>query len=231
MWSESLDQAKDMVSHFMSVNNGRTADTIEGLRAIAIHVLGAVGYGMPQPWKEEKKQEVPPGHKLTYIDALHAVVNDFIFAALLPARVLTLWIMPQFLRKLGLSVQEFPLYTREMLQKERQLAAASSQSRNNLMSTLVKASDREKTLVSKGSLLESEITGNLFQFTIAGFDTTANTLAYAVTSLAASPEWQDWIIEEIDHVLKQSKGRDYEETFPKLGRCLALLVSLELPLA
>ena len=46
-----------------------------------------------------------------------------------------------------------------------------------------------------------EILGNLFQFTAAGFDTTANTMAYAIKILAIETKWQDWIIEEIDSVL------------------------------
>lgn len=44
--------------------------------------------------------------------------------------------------------------------------------------------------------------------------------------LAAYPEVQDWIAEEIDWVLGSQiiDIRDYEATFPKLRRCLSVLV-------
>lgn len=216
-----------MLDHCLTSNKGETDETVDGLRGIAIHVLGSAGYGISQPWKEEA-QEPEPGHKLTCIDGLHAVINNFIFAAVLPAKILTLPLMPKAIRKLGIAVQEFPIYSREMLERERALSVSSTQTRNNLMSTLVKASDAEKQLDSKTSqsLSEHEIVGNLFQFTVAGFDTTANTLAYAMTTVAACPEWQEWIMEEIDHVLKPGVHiDDYEKIFPKLGRCLALMVS------
>jgi cytochrome P450 len=78
----------------------------------------------------------------------------------------------------------------------------------------------------KQSLSDDEIAGNLYQFTLAGFDTTANTLAYAVTMLAAHPKWQDWIIEEITEVQDSLGGSNagYAEIFPRLKRCLALMV-------
>jgi cytochrome P450 len=221
-----------MLTYFLNTNEGVSNETIDGLRSIAIHVLGSAGYGISQPWGQQEK-ELPSGHKLGYIDALTAVMNDFVLAALLPAKVLMLRIMPEYVRKVGTAMGEFPMYTREMLEKERMLSTSSAQPRNNLMSTLVKASDEEKKQDTKSkisqSLSEQEIMGNLFQFTLAGFDTTANTLAYAVTTLAAYPEWQDWIIEEIDYVFREGRDMDYEKTYPKLGRCLALMVLSPFP--
>ncbi|KAH7012545.1 cytochrome P450 [Microdochium trichocladiopsis] len=80
-------------------------------------------------------------------------------------------------------------------------------------------------------LSEDEIAGNLFIFTAAGFDTTANTLGFAVTLLAAHPQWQAWVQAEIDAVLyaggggtgKELQLPDYAEAFPRLPRCLALM--------
>ncbi|GKT86482.1 cytochrome P450 [Colletotrichum tofieldiae] len=86
------------------------------------------------------------------------------------------------------------------------------------------------TTTNKTYLTEEEIAGNLFIFTVAGFDTTANTMAYAVTLLAAYPEWQAWVQAEIDAVLgpASSEGEDgqlpdYATAFPRLTRCLAVM--------
>ncbi|KAJ3943626.1 uncharacterized protein N0V96_006555 [Colletotrichum fioriniae] len=139
------------------------------------------------------------------------------------------------------------------------LATATVGKTDTIMSMLVRLSDQEKSRAvasdkepsSKAStsvnnsisnpksyLTEEEIAGNLFIFTAAGFDTTANTLAYAVTLLAAYPEWQAWIQAELDVVLgppapspssspeqEDRELTDYSIVFPKLTRCLAVMSS------
>ena len=71
-----------------------------------------------------------------------------------------------------------------------------------------------------------EILGNIFVFNFAGHDTTAISLAYSVLLLVAHPEVQDWISEELNYHLdtSQSEAWKYEEVFPKLKRCLTILV-------
>lgn len=113
--------------------------------------------------------------------------------------------MLESVRRIGIGLQEFPLRTKEMLEAERKSARSDASPRNNMMSTLVRLSDSVKNGEEVSSKLqnlsEEEILGNLFQFTAAGFDTTANTMAYTITILAIETKWQDWIIEEIDSVL------------------------------
>ncbi|KAJ4411239.1 hypothetical protein N0V91_001615, partial [Didymella pomorum] len=128
---------------------------------------------------------------------------------------------------------------------------------NTIMTTLVRLSDQAReqdqsggkasfssndkgtagnsTSAIKSYLTEDEIAGNLFIFTAAGFETTSNTLSYAVTLLAAYPKWQSWIQEEIDLVLgtsgldqgEQRPLQDYATVSPKLMRCKALMRSLK----
>ena len=68
--------------------------------------------------------------------------------------------------------------------------------------------------------------GNLFIFTAAGFDTTANTLSYALVLLCRYPEWQDWILEEVDSLLPTSSAEpvDYAAIFPKVVRIMAVML-------
>jgi len=231
VFKESCRQASEMLQYFTS-RGGVTDATLQGLKDIAIHVLAAAGYGLSSPWKEEKRPP-KPGYKLTYIEAVESVIDNIVAAAMLPAWVFLMPFLPSNLRRIGYAKREFPAHTQETLAEERLRAATRTETQSNLMSMLVKIADDgkqdpadKKSRVSK-TLSEEEIMGNLFVFTSAGFDTTANTMAYAVTMLAAYPQWQDWIVEEIDEVL-QGKGREveYTETYPKLVRCLALMVSL-----
>jgi cytochrome P450 len=228
VWTESAMQAAEMLEYFVTSFDGETNETIEGLRSIAMNVLGSAGYGTPQPWKQE--EEVSESrYKLTYVEAVTAVINNIIPVAVIPAKIFSLPIMPESVRRIGVGLQEFPLRTKEMLEAERKSARSDASPRNNMMSTLVRLSDSAKNsedINSKSqNLSEEEILGNLFQFTAAGFDTTANTMAYAITILAIEPKWQDWIIEEIDSVLNGEHENNYTKTFPKLSRCLALMVS------
>ena len=81
----------------------------------------------------------------------------------------------------------------------------------------------------KLGLTDDEVLGNLFLYSTAGHDTTSNTLCYAIYLLAIYPELQDWIGEEVDEVVSghgESGEWDYNIVFPKLQRCLALMVSL-----
>ena len=80
-------------------------------------------------------------------------------------------------------------------------------------------------------LTDDEVLGNLFLYSTAGHDTTSNTLCYAIYLLAIYSELQDWIGEEVDEVVGGQSGGgggewDYNAVFPKLQRCLALMVSL-----
>jgi cytochrome P450 len=191
---------------------------------------------------------------MSYVDAISLCTELLVPAAFLPGILLRLPIMPQLLQTLGTALKQLPGLTRDMLDQERQRSiSTSSDGRPTIMSTLVRLSDQghnqtdnksptalEKSTLSTGTstastsyLTEEEIAGNLFIFTAAGFDTTANTLSYAVALLAAYPEWQSWIQAEIDTVLGAPSGGaenelpppDYATAFPKLTRCLAIMVS------
>jgi cytochrome P450 len=73
-------------------------------------------------------------------------------------------------------------------------------------------------------LSDQEISGNLFIFTVAGFEATANTMGYAVLFLAAYPAWQDWIREELGHLPADPLAWKYDEVFPRSKRVLAVMV-------
>jgi cytochrome P450 len=157
--------------------------------------------------------------------------------------------MPQLLQRLGTALKRLLDLTRDMLDRERNKSIHAPQALGriiedpkstpeNIMETLVRLSEQkmersdesDPTPSGRASttyLMEEEIAVNLFIFTASGFDTTANTLSYAIALLTAYPEWQTWIQIEIDAVLGEDNLliSDYEMVFPKLMRCLAVMVS------
>lgn len=96
----------------------------------------------------------------------------------------------------------------------------------NLMSALIRGSDQSGDNDASSGLSDEEVAGNLFVFNLAGHDTTANALNFAITLLALEPKWQEWLAQEIDSVVQEDQsGLKYAAVFPKLQRCLAIMVS------
>jgi cytochrome P450 len=196
------------------------------MRDIAFNVLLSFGYGISQPWLKNTVEKPPPGYELTYLECISLLVKMPLIGYLIPDWVIRLPIWPPPLKKIASALREFPMHTNQVLEQERR---SLNPSKGNLLSTLINASvDKNATRQDSKSALylsEEEIMGNLIIFTGAGFDTTANTLAYAVALLAVYPDWQQWITEEIDQVTSSNAEAEYEKIFPALKRCLAVMVS------
>lgn len=64
----------------------------------------------------------------------------------------------------------------------------------------------------------------VFVFNFAGHDTTAHTFTFATYFLAANPDVQDWLSEEINHVMGDRRPEDWVYSdFTSLKRCLAVM--------
>jgi hypothetical protein len=218
------------------------SDSIPGLRAIAINVLTRVAYGRHTPFSISSSYR-DSTKTLSYVDAISLVTDLPLAAAFVPSSILRLPFMPRLSKRLGQALSELPSLTTDMLDQERARSSSASPSddvQNTIMTTLVCLSDqargddgnhgkRSAPTENKQYLTEDEIAGNLFIFTAAGFDTTSNTMSYALVLLTAFPEWQAWIQAEIDVVLGSHDGdlaqEDYAAIVPKLTRCLAIMVS------
>jgi cytochrome P450 len=229
VWSESQQQTHDMMSHFTNAEGGTTNGTVTGLRKIAFNILSTIGYGMPTKWDAAEKQ-AGKGEKMELMEALLHLVDGLILLVVFPPWLLRQSWMPTSLRQIGEAYYQFYEHSSELLQKEREALRSSGTIRNSFLSSLASVNDNEadpyekEGRLNKPAFTEEQITGNLYTFTLAGYDTTANTMAYAVAMISAFPEWQDWIIEEIDRVQKEvSDPKSYQQVLPKLERCLSLM--------
>jgi hypothetical protein len=57
---------------------------------------------------------------------------------------------------------------------------------------------------------------------MAGFETTAGTMSFALPYMALYPEFQDWVIEEVDKHFTGQQGAGYYETYPKLSAAISV---------
>ena len=235
VWTESLQQAKEMLRVWLSKGENGTTGTADDTMLLALHVLTGAGFGMSYSFERELTTPAA-GHKMSYRDALRTLLAHVFITIMIGSAKLPSWLLPRKVAVVGEAMKEFKQYMVEMVDKERAAHTRGDAAGANLMSSLVRASEEadraeEKGVQSKGGLTDAEIYGNLFIYNVAGHETTANILAYAVALLACYPQWQDWLGEEIDRVfVSETDANDaeqYSKVFPQLKRCLALMVSLD----
>ncbi|RYO98464.1 hypothetical protein DL766_004337 [Monosporascus sp. MC13-8B] len=140
--------------------------------------------------------------------------------------------LPSKLRMVHAACISFHKYMTDLFEEEKDSVHSSNDNTprdRNLMTALIQASESEKEHIgtSTGGLTETEIYGNMFVFNFAGHDTTAHTLTFVVMFLAANPMVQEWLSKELRYVFGQRSpgdGWDYHADFPRLKRCLAVLM-------
>lgn len=223
VWKESHQQAQAMIKH---LENNPGNGTLEGLRNIAINVIGKAGYNWERKWSPTEL-DIPAKDatgKEAYFGMLGLVTSMILEAALLPRKIMKLPFMPIAMQSMGYHLERAPQYIHEILRDERQSNQIITSSENNFLSLMLQFSEEKHDPETKSPLTQEEINGNLFVFTSAGYETTANTMGFAVILLALYPEWQDWIQEEIHSLVTSDPILEYEKVFPKCKRILALMV-------
>ncbi|KAH8900363.1 cytochrome P450, partial [Thozetella sp. PMI_491] len=230
VWKDSTSLADQMAEYMLRQPDSSSRNAISSLRSIAINILGHVGYGQSKPFTASELPSDPKA-KMSYADAIALLSQFLLFSAVFPSWFLRLPFMPPIIQTVGTAKAQAPSLQEDMLEAERKRAASGVEERDNMMSMLARFSgpDQPKEGSETAQLLNGdEISGNLFIFTAAGFDTTANTMSYAIAFMAAYPQWQAWVQEEIDLVWKGLEGDardkpDYAAVFPQLPRMMAVL--------
>ncbi|RYP34305.1 hypothetical protein DL767_004299 [Monosporascus sp. MG133] len=232
VFDESVRQTRGMINEiFAARTQDRAASAssnkmFDMLKKVTIHVLSGAGLGASVPWRNEDGQKPRPGFKMTYIESAKAVMEAVTGPIILPQVLLTYW--PSWMpggpkmKQLGVAKLEFPQHTNALLGEERRRSSEKRASRSNIMSQMIRASEQDPS--TGKALSDEEMMGNLFIFTAAGFDTTANTLSFALMLLARYPMWQDWLLEEIDGIQPDdAEDFDYTSAYPKATRIMAFM--------
>jgi cytochrome P450 len=234
VFNESVRQTEGLLGEVYERADGGVSDSnrlFDMMKKITIHVLSGAGMGASVAWNGNNNERPREGYKMTYIEACKTVINGVAGPIILPIWLMKNWpwFLPghEFLQALAPAMIEFPLHTKHLLEQERQRTLShGGLTQSNIMSQLLQASEQEE---KSKALTEEEMLGNLFIFTAAGFDTTANTLSYALVLLCRYPEVQDWILEEVDDLLPTSSSSsgeevDYAAVFPKVTRIMAVML-------
>lgn len=218
--------------------------TIKDVRRFSLHVLSATGFGKSHSF-DRAAEKSPEAGSLSYKEFFSLILENAILIMLLGPNLLTESLrryLPKHWSVVGQATSTFKSHIANIIAEEKRLIAEGKANTGNFIGAMVRASEdgaaaaaREKMGQPEGrgsnlGLTESEIFGNIFVFNFAGHDSIAITLTYMITHLAAYPEVQQWIAEEIEHVCKNPEDGTlvpYGEAYPRLKRCLAVVVSLE----
>lgn len=222
VWKESVKRATSL--NLVNESDQTFSDIRSTFDVLAMRVLAVVGFGQDNT----TLTAIPPGHGESFMQCLGFILQHVTLTILFNILKAPGFLLPSVLRRLKVSVAEFRLYMEEAVFRQMQLRNTDqSQPRaNSLLEAIVGANESEKQQLSKSTrqrsyLTESELYGNLYVFIIAGFETTAATMSYALSFAAANPEIQNWLVEEIDAYYTNSSDRGYTTTYPKLVRCQA----------
>ncbi|PVI04068.1 cytochrome P450 [Periconia macrospinosa] len=187
-------------------------------RTLALGVLVHAAFGKSFDFYGARDKKKTTFGRLSYREALATLLeNAILILALGPKTLKRLAFIPR-LGQLSNAAEQFKQYMLEMFEEHAQ-HTQDDKAQGNLIKSLVRASLEEK-LIS-----QDEVIGNIFVFNFAGHDTTAHSLAFTFMLLAVNPEVQEWMAEEIRHVVGHEDilGVDYS-MFPKLVRTLAVLL-------
>ncbi len=214
-------------------------------RTLSLHVLSSAGFGKSYPYRGSDESPSIEG-STSYKDSLKVILDNCIPLVVLGPENLSKPWLPGSWRKIYQATVTFRNYMTSIYEEEKQAMLYGKPRSNNLMTSLIRTSQamaeatgantvKHGDALSKheqGGLTEEEIYGNIFVFNFAGHDTTAHVLAYSIVLLATRPDLQVWLTEELNNVLgdQDLQQSSYNVVFPRLKRCLAVLVIAPKPL-
>ncbi|KAH9962276.1 cytochrome P450 [Lactifluus volemus] len=197
------DKSEVIVDHFLDI----TLPT-------ALFVIGIAGFGRQVSWTSDLV--IPPGHQMTFKDAIHILSSNLIMKILLPD-----WAQgaTAHTRKVHLAFTELKQYMLEMANDRRN--GDTKEERYDLFSGLLDASQEE--LESGPAISDQELMGNMFIFIIAGHETSAHALCFAFALLALYPDEQERLYQHIKGVLSSLNRMPTYEDMSRFTHSLAVL--------
>ncbi|KAJ5791569.1 uncharacterized protein N7518_008580 [Penicillium psychrosexuale] len=236
IFDATICQTTGMLDELLLIGTDRERVSAEStkmfdmIKKITIHVLSEAGMGAKAPWKSTDGEKPGSGFKMTYIESCKSVMASVTGPIIIPTTILLNWPswIPGYrkMKQLGIAKREFPMHTEILLNQERRRVwdKKTSSGQSNIMSQLLQAAEKQEN--EANPLSKEELNGNLFLFTAAGFETTANTLSFAIVLLARYPGWQEWLFEEVDVLMPTDvlETPEYSSVFPRATRLMAVML-------
>jgi cytochrome P450 len=246
-FSEAIKQTQGILDlWFDGANNmSKTIKTLEhDTMRWALNIIGYVGFGLRLLWPGQTMPddvdpklakygslEPPAGHTLSFVDSVELVLKRIVAILLFPTALLGL--LPFKFAKEGYHAKlNFLKYMDEFLHDKMEEAKRGGEPKEgmDIMGQLVQSRHNDKSGTEAASgfrLSDAEIIGNAFIMIVAGHETTANTLHFALIELATNPASQRRLQRDIDSLFGTSDPStwDYDRSIGPLlashvGACI-----------
>ncbi|TDZ25842.1 Cytochrome P450 3A2 [Colletotrichum orbiculare MAFF 240422] len=260
VFAESIKQAQSMTQKWLGPGgNGRqTIETLDhDTMRLALNIISYVGFGMRLLWPGQSlpegtdpkltkysSLEAPPGHTMSFTDAIAEMLEHILVLLLVPRWLLKR--LPFKYTKLAIeSHDNYVQYIDELMQDkiEDLQKGDHGEAGMDLMGQLVQSKYGKEGGELSGAingmvsgtakeskipqLSKSEITGNAFIMLVAGHETTANAMHFGCIEIACNPAAQRQLQKDIDGIFGDSDPStwNYESTVnpmlaSMLGACM-----------
>ncbi len=209
VWTETLDQTQAMLDVWVGKDRkgDRTVERImDDTMRLSLHVISRAGFGRKLEWPQtedatkngtqiyedsskiqNEKAEIDDGHSMSFTFALHCLLDNILLTFLVKH-----WILKQsplkVMRRTYAAYVEWGNHMREMVvSKKAAIQSGKGMDEMDIMGQLVKgqvSAPDEKSSSKDASLSDPEILGNAFVLMLAGHETVANSIHFAILFLA-----------------------------------------------
>lgn len=238
VWDESLQQARAILTHWTGgkPSSQTLHDMDADMMSLSLHIISKAGFGVRCLWPHEESagegdgqderfasNKPPAGHTMSYKEAMSKLMKNVIWIPVLPKWLRD--VVPfEGPRTASVAYDEWGLYMKELyeMKKTHIREGRTTEGLDLLGSVMRGAGITEKTLSGaepqNQQLSDSEILGNAFIFILAGHETTANAMHFALVLLALNPRSQRRVQQDIvDTVGDRPVSQwDYDRDLQKL---------------
>ncbi|KAL4890080.1 hypothetical protein BDV59DRAFT_195203 [Aspergillus ambiguus] len=251
VWHESIRQGVQMTNCWEAEHVADPSCAVFSLPDVrddvvkyTLNIICSAGFGVRLPFKSASQATtgdteglfldaaIPPqGYSFTFPSVMEYISN-YMTTVFLANGIWPKWIprkMAPFFKNDFMAYDDLKKYLQTLLENAE---VRDNPSSYNLLEGLVKTrredSKPESSNTVHRGLSDEEILGNLYIFMIAGHETTATTLRFAIVLLAMHQDIQDRLYSEIQDVADGESADlaewDYERIFPKLVTPLCIML-------
>lgn len=244
VWDEAVYQTRQLSHYWNSHGANGFSSTLQDINTVTLNVFAKASLGSSWDFcsADDRKRRIEIEGEFsaqcgkmtwTYRDSLFFVTHNIVAYVMIPDWVLCapVWSIPPPLKRFVTAWKDLGEYFRIAVKKTKaELANGKMEQNPSVISYLVSKSDEvqreglERRNDPSQYFTDSDIYGTLFALNQTGHDTSKSVLGSALYLLAAHPEWEDWLHEEISSI-DPAGEKPYGEVFNKSKRCLAIMVS------
>ncbi|KAL2847388.1 cytochrome P450 [Aspergillus pseudodeflectus] len=246
VWRATMGQAREMLEYWESKYPGPgqlkpglvLPDAREDMLELSLNVISDAGFGVKLPFKPsftgaagdssdlfQDSSTPPTGYQFTFRGVME-YMNRSMLSVFFANGVLPKWVphrLVPFFRKDFAAHEDLEKFLHALIRR----AETAEDETHNLLERLVRSRREEQEVTNKRNpgLSDAEVLGNVYIFSIAGHETTATTLRFALVLLAIHENVQETLHREIVEVLGDGPlDSEYESAFPRLVTPLCIML-------